>query len=92
MNWDVVAARVLEPGGFWVKFADGLEGTVHFASTAYRAVFAKHSAHESSDEIDEATEPGRDGIPAESGEANPESGIPGGDGHGRTVASPGVAD
>lgn len=43
MNWDVVAARVLEPGGFWVKFADGLEGTVHFASTAYRGVFAKLS-------------------------------------------------
>jgi hypothetical protein len=41
VNLDVVAARVLEPGGFWVKFADGLEGTVHFWSTAYRGVFAK---------------------------------------------------
>jgi hypothetical protein len=41
MHWDVVAARVVEPGGFWVKFADGLEGRVHFAPTAYRGVFAK---------------------------------------------------
>ena len=41
MDWDVVEARVLEPGCFWVKFADGLEGTVRFAPSAYKGVFAK---------------------------------------------------
>lgn len=41
MNWDVVEARVLEPGCFHVKFADGLEGTVRFAPSAYKGVFAK---------------------------------------------------
>jgi hypothetical protein len=43
MDWDVVEARVLEPGRFQVKFADGLEGTVRFAPSAYRGVFAKLS-------------------------------------------------
>lgn len=37
---DVVEATVLETGRFRVKFADGLEGTVRFAPTAYRGVFA----------------------------------------------------
>jgi hypothetical protein len=41
MEWDVIEARVLEPGRFCVKFADGLEGTVRFAPSAYRGVFAK---------------------------------------------------
>jgi hypothetical protein len=41
MDWDVVEARVLEPGCFQVKFADGLEGTVRFAPSAYKGVFAK---------------------------------------------------
>lgn len=41
MDWDVVEARVLEPGCFRVKFADGLEGTVRFAPGAYKGVFAK---------------------------------------------------
>ncbi len=41
MGWDVVEARVLEPGCFQVKFADGLEGTVRFAPSAYKGVFAK---------------------------------------------------
>ena len=41
MYWDVVEARVLEPGRFSVKFADGLGGTVRFAPTAYRGVFSK---------------------------------------------------
>lgn len=41
MYSDVVEARVLEPGRFQVKFADGLEGTVRFLPTAYRGVFAK---------------------------------------------------
>jgi hypothetical protein len=41
MNWDVVSAKVLEPGAFWVRFADGLEGTVHFSPSAYRGVFEK---------------------------------------------------
>lgn len=40
MKSDVVEAAVLEPGRFRVKFADGLEGTVRFAPTAYRGVFA----------------------------------------------------
>jgi hypothetical protein len=41
MHWDVIEARVLEPGRLEVKFADGLQGTVRFADTAYRGVFAK---------------------------------------------------
>lgn len=41
MEWDVIEARVLEPGRFRVKFADGLEGTVRFAPSAYRGVFEK---------------------------------------------------
>lgn len=41
MDWDVVEAQVLEPGRFHVKFADGLEGTVRFAPSAYRGVFAR---------------------------------------------------
>jgi hypothetical protein len=41
MHWDVIEASVLEHGRFRVKFADGLEGTVSFAPTAYRGVFAK---------------------------------------------------
>lgn len=41
MKWDVVEARVLEPGCFKVKFADGLEGKVRFAPTAYRGVFER---------------------------------------------------
>ena len=40
MEWDVIEARVLEPGRFCVKFADGLEGTVRFAPSAYRGVLA----------------------------------------------------
>jgi hypothetical protein len=40
MHSDVVEAKVLEPGRFQVRFADGLEGTVRFAPTAYRGVFA----------------------------------------------------
>ena len=41
MDWEVVEARVLEHGSFQVKFADGLEGVVRFAPSAYRGVFAK---------------------------------------------------
>jgi hypothetical protein len=41
MNTDVVEAAVLEPRIFRVKFADGLEGVVRFAPTAYRGVFAR---------------------------------------------------
>jgi hypothetical protein len=41
MDWDVVEARVIEPGRFQVKFADGVEGTVRFAPSAYRGVLAK---------------------------------------------------
>ena len=41
MKWDVVDAHVVEHGCFKVKFADGLEGTVRFAPSAYRGVFAK---------------------------------------------------
>ncbi len=41
MDWEVVKAQVLEHGRFHVKFADGLEGTVRFAPTAYRGVLAK---------------------------------------------------
>ncbi|MHB8949379.1 MAG: DUF2442 domain-containing protein [Rhodoferax sp.] len=41
MHWNVVEAHVLEPGRFKVKFAGGLEGTVRFAPSAYRGVFAK---------------------------------------------------
>lgn len=41
MDWDVVEACVLEPGRFRVKFADGLEGTVRFAPSAYKGVFAR---------------------------------------------------
>lgn len=41
MSWEVVEATVLEPGRFRVKFADGLEGTVRFAPSAYRGAFAK---------------------------------------------------
>lgn len=41
MNWDVIEAHVIEPGYFQVKFADGLEGTVRFAPSAYKGVFAK---------------------------------------------------
>jgi len=41
VKWDVVEARVIEPGCFQVKFADGLEGIVRFAPSAYRGVFAK---------------------------------------------------
>lgn len=41
MYWDVIEARVLEPGRLAVKFADGLQGTVHFSESAYRGVFAK---------------------------------------------------
>lgn len=41
MKWDVVEARIIEPCCFHVKFADGLEGRVRFAPTAYRGVFEK---------------------------------------------------
>ncbi len=41
MKWDVVEARVIEHGRIHVKFADGLEGTVRFESSAYRGVFEK---------------------------------------------------
>jgi hypothetical protein len=41
MEWDVVEARVIEPGCFHVKFADGVEGRVRFAPSAYRGVFEK---------------------------------------------------
>lgn len=41
MEWDVIEARVVEPGCFQVKFADGVEGKVRFSSSAYRGVFAK---------------------------------------------------
>ena len=39
------------------------------------------------DETDETTEPGRDGFPAESWEANPKGGVSGGDGNGRSVVA-----
>jgi hypothetical protein len=41
MHWNVVDAKVIEPGCFRVRFADGLEGTVRFAASAYKGVFAK---------------------------------------------------
>lgn len=41
MDSDVVDASVLEPGRFRVKFADGLQGTVRFAPSAYSGVFAR---------------------------------------------------
>ena len=41
MDWDVVEASVLEPGRFSVRFADGLQGVVQFAPSAYRGVFEK---------------------------------------------------
>jgi len=41
MDWDVVEAQVIEPGRFRVRFADGVEGMVSFAPSAYRGVFAK---------------------------------------------------
>lgn len=41
MNTDIADARVLAPGQFQVRFADGLVGTVRFAPTAYRGVFAR---------------------------------------------------
>ena len=41
MNSDVIEATVLEPGSFRVRFADGLEGMVRFAPSAYRGVFAR---------------------------------------------------
>lgn len=44
------------------------------------------------DEIDKATESGRDEISAQGREANPERGVPGGDGNGRPVVSPGGID
>ncbi len=39
MSCDVVEARVLEHGRFWVRFADGLEGTVRMQPSAFRGVF-----------------------------------------------------
>src|SRR5574343_1365016 len=44
------------------------------------------------DEIDEATEPGRDGFFAQSRKANPQSGLPSGDGNGRAVVASGSTD
>ena len=41
MESDVIEARVIEPGCFHVKFADGVEGRVRFAPSAYRGVFEK---------------------------------------------------
>jgi hypothetical protein len=41
MEWDVVEAQVIEPGCFHMKFADGMEGRVRFAPSAYRGVFKK---------------------------------------------------
>lgn len=41
MQWDVIEAHVVEPGCFQVRFADGVEGRVRFAPSAYRGVFAK---------------------------------------------------
>ena len=41
MDWEVVEARVMEHGSFQVRFADGLEGVVRFAPSAFRGVFAK---------------------------------------------------
>ena len=51
----------------------------------------RHNAHET-DEIDEATQSGRDGISAEGREANPESGVPVGNGNGGAVVSSGSVD
>jgi len=39
MEWDVVDARVIEPGCFHVNSADGMEGRVRFALSANRGVF-----------------------------------------------------
>lgn len=36
MSPAIVEATVLEPGRFRVKFADGVEGSVRFAPSAYR--------------------------------------------------------
>lgn len=41
MDWDVIEARVVEPGCFEVRFADGVQGRVRFAPSAYRGVFEK---------------------------------------------------
>ncbi|MDD2610848.1 MAG: DUF2442 domain-containing protein [Giesbergeria sp.] len=41
MQWHVIEAHVIQPGCFQVKFADGTQGTVRFAPSAYRGVFAK---------------------------------------------------
>ncbi len=41
MYWDVIEARVLEHGRFWVKFADGLEGTVRMQPSSFRGVFQR---------------------------------------------------
>ena len=41
MDWDVIEARAIEPGRVEVKFSDGLQGTVRFADSAYRGIFAK---------------------------------------------------
>ena len=35
----MIEARVLEHGRFWVKFSDGLEGTVKMQPSAFRGVF-----------------------------------------------------
>ena len=37
----VADAKVLEPGRVRVRFADGLEGTVRFAPSAYGGIFAR---------------------------------------------------
>ncbi len=41
LEWDVIEARVVEPGCFQVELADGVEGKVRFPPSAYCGVFEK---------------------------------------------------
>ena len=46
MNWDVTEVTVQGDAALWVRFYDGLEGTVTFLPTAFRGVFARLSQPE----------------------------------------------
>jgi hypothetical protein len=41
MNWDITAIEIRDDHAVWVRFQDGLEGTVQFLPGVFRGVFAQ---------------------------------------------------
>ncbi len=40
MEWDVTEVRLVDGAALWVRFEDGVEGSVKFLPTFFRGVFA----------------------------------------------------